>query len=78
MLLEVTGLVALCSDEPDVLVGARLGSPLVLGVGEGENFSFRCFTNYSIYKKCYLFDDGDLVKLKTIIMKLEELVIIQK
>ena len=32
------GLVALCSDEPDVLVGARLGSPLVLGIGEGENF----------------------------------------
>ena len=28
----------LCRDEPQRLVGARAGSPLVLGVGEGENF----------------------------------------
>jgi glucosamine--fructose-6-phosphate aminotransferase (isomerizing) len=32
------GLAAVCLDEPDVLVGARLGSPLVLGLGEGECF----------------------------------------
>ena len=32
------GLVALSQDEPDVLVVARNGSPLVLGVGEGEHF----------------------------------------
>ena len=58
------GLVALCSDEPDVLVGARLGSPLVLGVGEGENFlasdasPIIPFTRNVIY-----LDDGDLVKI---------------
>jgi glucosamine--fructose-6-phosphate aminotransferase (isomerizing) len=28
----------ICSDAPDVIVGARQGSPLVIGVGEGENF----------------------------------------
>jgi glucosamine--fructose-6-phosphate aminotransferase (isomerizing) len=32
------GLAALTPRAPDLIVGARLGSPLVLGVGEGENF----------------------------------------
>jgi len=28
----------LCSSEPDVIVAARQGSPLIVGAGEGENF----------------------------------------
>ena len=32
------GIVMLHADVPDVIVGARRGSPLVLGVGKGENF----------------------------------------
>ena len=32
------GIVAICSDEPDKLVAARHGSPLVLGVGNDEYF----------------------------------------
>jgi len=32
------GIVIMCSDEPNQLIAARLGSPLVLGVGEGEYF----------------------------------------
>jgi len=32
------GIVAICKDEPDKLVAARFGSPLVLGVGENEYF----------------------------------------
>lgn len=32
------GIVAVCKDEPDVIVAARLGSPLVLGIGDGEYF----------------------------------------
>jgi len=32
------GLAVLCQDEPGVLVGARRGSPLILGLGEGESF----------------------------------------
>ncbi len=31
-------LVAVHADEPDVVVGARRNSPLVVGVGEGESF----------------------------------------
>jgi glucosamine--fructose-6-phosphate aminotransferase (isomerizing) len=32
------GLVIICNKEPDCLFAARKGSPLVIGVGEGENF----------------------------------------
>ncbi|MDR2732295.1 MAG: glutamine--fructose-6-phosphate transaminase (isomerizing) [Fibromonadaceae bacterium] len=32
------GLAVICEEEPNVLVGARRGSPLVLGVGENESF----------------------------------------
>jgi len=32
------GIAVVCSDFPDVMVGARRGSPLIVGVGEGENF----------------------------------------
>ncbi|UCH11622.1 MAG: glutamine--fructose-6-phosphate transaminase (isomerizing) [Fidelibacterota bacterium] len=30
------GIVVMCEDEPDTLVAARLGSPLVLGIGDNE------------------------------------------
>ncbi|MDR3001925.1 MAG: glutamine--fructose-6-phosphate transaminase (isomerizing) [Fibromonadaceae bacterium] len=32
------GIAVICEDEPDVLIGAKRGSPLVLGVGENESF----------------------------------------
>lgn len=32
------GLAIICTDEPDILIGARKGSPLAIGVGEGEYF----------------------------------------
>jgi glutamine---fructose-6-phosphate transaminase (isomerizing) len=32
------GIILLHADVPDVIIGARRGSPLVLGVGKGENF----------------------------------------
>ena len=32
------GIAVICADFPDVVVGARRGSPLVVGVGKGENF----------------------------------------
>jgi glucosamine--fructose-6-phosphate aminotransferase (isomerizing) len=32
------GIAVLCKDAPDILIGARRGSPLIIGVGEGENF----------------------------------------
>jgi glutamine---fructose-6-phosphate transaminase (isomerizing) len=32
------GLVVMSIDHPEVLIGARRGSPLIIGLGEGENF----------------------------------------
>lgn len=32
------GLAVLCRDYPEVIVAARLGSPLIVGVGQGEHF----------------------------------------
>ena len=32
------GIVAICTDQPDVMAGARRGSPLIVGIGAGENF----------------------------------------
>jgi glutamine---fructose-6-phosphate transaminase (isomerizing) len=32
------GLAVICADCPDLIVGARRGSPLILGVGKGEHF----------------------------------------
>ncbi|MEP6663961.1 MAG: glutamine--fructose-6-phosphate transaminase (isomerizing), partial [Verrucomicrobiota bacterium] len=32
------GIAVVCADHPGIIVGARRGSPLIVGVGEGENF----------------------------------------
>ena len=32
------GIGAICTDHPGIMVGARRGSPLIVGVGEGEHF----------------------------------------
>jgi glucosamine--fructose-6-phosphate aminotransferase (isomerizing) len=32
------GIAVICSDHPGVVVGARRGSPLIVGIGEGEHF----------------------------------------
>src|SRR3569833_1389335 len=32
------GLAVICADQPNTIVGARRGSPLIIGIGKGENF----------------------------------------
>ncbi|HUB87999.1 MAG TPA: glutamine--fructose-6-phosphate transaminase (isomerizing), partial [Verrucomicrobiae bacterium] len=32
------GIAVICADEPDKIVGARRGSPLIIGIGRSENF----------------------------------------
>jgi glutamine---fructose-6-phosphate transaminase (isomerizing) len=32
------GIAVICADYPDLMIGARRGSPLIVGVSEGENF----------------------------------------
>ena len=58
------GILAVCSDEPDTLVGARLGSPLVLGLGDGEQFLASDASPIISYTRNVVFlDDGDLVEI---------------
>ncbi len=58
-------LVAVCEDEPNVLVGARNESPLVIGVGDNENFlasdipAILKYTNRVMY-----LDDGEFCVLE--------------
>jgi glutamine---fructose-6-phosphate transaminase (isomerizing) len=32
------GIAVICTEQPEVMVGARRGSPLIIGIGDGENF----------------------------------------
>ena len=59
------GIVAVSQDEPDQLVVARNGSPLLLGIGEGENFvasdasPFIEFTRNVVY-----LNDGEIATVR--------------
>ena len=56
------GIVAIHSDEPNRLIGARNGSPLVLGIGEGEMFLASDVTAMMSYTKQVVYmEDGDVV-----------------
>ena len=58
------GIAAICSDEPDTLVGARLGSPLVLGLGDGEQFLASAASPIIPHTRNVVYlDDGDLVEI---------------
>jgi glucosamine--fructose-6-phosphate aminotransferase (isomerizing) len=65
MLEGTFGLAIVCADVPDVIIGARKGSPLVLGVGDDEMFiasdvnAFVLFTRQVIY-----LDDNEMVTLR--------------
>ncbi len=55
------GIVAMCKDEPDILVAARLGSPLVLGVGDNEMFIASDATPIVEYTRNVVYlSDGEL------------------
>lgn len=54
----------LCKNEPDKLVAARKDSPLVIGIGEGENFIASDIPAIlSHTRKCYLINDGEVCVL---------------
>ena len=64
---EVTGafgIAVMCKDFPDVIVGARRGSPLIVGVGEGENFLASDATAIAQYTRQVIYlNENDLVTL---------------
>ena len=58
------GIVALCKDEPGKLIAARMGSPLVLGVGEKEYFLASDASPIIGHTKNVIYlDDGEIVSL---------------
>ncbi len=56
------GIVCMHADQPGVIVGARNGSPLVLGVADGEMFLASDVTAMMAYTRQVVYlDDGDIV-----------------
>jgi glucosamine--fructose-6-phosphate aminotransferase (isomerizing) len=57
--------VFLCKDHPDMLVGARLTSPLIVGVGEGGNYFASDIPAVLEHTKRFIvINDGEIVELK--------------
>ncbi|PIR02928.1 MAG: glutamine--fructose-6-phosphate transaminase (isomerizing), partial [Candidatus Magasanikbacteria bacterium CG11_big_fil_rev_8_21_14_0_20_43_7] len=55
------GIVVMHEDHPDMLVTARLGSPIVIGIGEGENYVASDATPILPYtKKIVFLEDGEV------------------
>ncbi len=60
------GLVVICNDEPDTLIAARKGSPLVIGLGQGEYFIASDATPIVEYTKNVIYlNDEDIAVIKT-------------
>jgi len=59
------GLVVMCKHEPDQIIAARKGSPLVIGIGEGEYFIASDATPIIEYTKNVIYlNDGDVAIIK--------------
>ena len=59
------GIGVICKDEPEIMVAARLGSPLVLGVGEGEYFVASDASPIIEHTRNVVYlDEGEMVVLK--------------
>ncbi len=66
------GLVIICSNEPDRLFAAKKGSPLVIGVGEGENFIASDATPIVEYTQRVIYlkdDDIAIIKKDELVLK---------
>jgi glucosamine--fructose-6-phosphate aminotransferase (isomerizing) len=66
------GLVIICTKEPDKLFAAKKGSPLVIGVGEGENFIASDATPIVEYTQRVIYlndDDLAIIKKEELILK---------
>ncbi|MCR5377370.1 MAG: glutamine--fructose-6-phosphate transaminase (isomerizing) [Fibrobacter sp.] len=60
------GIAVICSEEPGTLIGARRGSPLILGIGNNNEFflasDVSAIINYT--QKVVYLDDNDIVEIK--------------
>ena len=56
------GIAVLCSDYPGVIIGARRGSPLIIGIGENEHFLASDVTAVATHtRKVVYLQDNDIV-----------------
>jgi len=60
------GIAVVCASEPGVVVGARQGSPMVLGVGRDENFlASDIYPLLPVTNRFVFLEEGDVVRLDT-------------
>ncbi|MEI7729344.1 MAG: glutamine--fructose-6-phosphate transaminase (isomerizing) [Verrucomicrobiota bacterium] len=60
------GIAVVCSEHPEVIVGARRGSPLIVGVGVGENFLASDASALAVHTRQVVYlNDYDVVTLTT-------------
>jgi len=60
------GLAVICADQPDTIVGARRGSPLIIGIGAGENFlasDVNAFAGAAHTRKVVYLNDYDVATI---------------
>ncbi|MGA2683874.1 MAG: glutamine--fructose-6-phosphate transaminase (isomerizing) [Verrucomicrobiota bacterium] len=60
------GLAVVCADQPDTIIGARRGSPLIIGIGKGENFlasDANAFVGAAHTKKVVYLNDYDVATI---------------
>ncbi len=60
------GIAVISQDEPDRIIAARMGSPLILGVGRGENFiasDVSAFLGHT--KQVVYLNDGEIVDVRS-------------
>tara|TARA_Y100001934_G_C12370079_1_gene785765 strand:- start:1384 stop:3225 length:1842 start_codon:yes stop_codon:yes gene_type:complete len=58
------GIVTICTDEPDTIIAARKGSPLVIGIGDNEYFLASDASPIIEYTRNVIFlDDGEIAKI---------------
>jgi glucosamine--fructose-6-phosphate aminotransferase (isomerizing) len=68
------GLVVMHSDHPDTLMAARMGSPLVIGLGENEYFVASDATPMLAYTKKVIFlEDGEVAEINRAEMQIVNL-----
>jgi len=61
------GIVCMHSEQPDLLIGARQGSPLVLGIGDGEMFLASDVTAIISHTRQVVYlEDGDLLNIERV------------
>ena len=55
----------LCLKAPDVVTGARMGCPLLVGIGDGENFlASDVSAVLAVTRKVIFLEDGDVVEIR--------------